>query len=388
MDLYILVYLLSNIFLAHIINKFMYLFYEKCRVNKYIEFCIYSLYFVLITLVFLNFGNPVITVSFNILCIFLFTLTYDCINLNKSIAVAFIIYLILFSVEASVVILINFNRFYDVNLDNYRNMISLIINSVIYVVVYNFMYIKKINFRKMDIIFLNRYCSFFIFFPFISICLIIIGSIFLNNIYLIIILNLVLLFLNIFTFKYCNFIYGMYKSFLDKFLNDKLKNYKREVEIFGDGIDFKKYINSNNYVINSMLNFKINNIYEEVKLTFDVSIEENLRINLNDLIIIIGNLMDNAISGVKSTLKNEEKYINVKIKYVKGTIILNIKNSFNETKLMKKGAKIFNKKRKFHNYGLGLLSVKEIVDKYKGVLEIKFSKSNFETYVLLYDVKV
>ena len=67
---------------------------------------------------------------------------------------------------------------------------------------------------------------------------------------------------------------------------------------------------------------------------------------------------------------------------------MNIKNSFNETKLMKKGAKIFNKKRKFHNYGLGLLSVKEIVDKYKGVLEIKFSKSNFETYVLLYDVKV
>ncbi|HJC99631.1 MAG TPA: hypothetical protein H9923_01620, partial [Candidatus Dwaynia gallinarum] len=111
MDLYILVYLLSNIFLTYIINKFMYLFYEKCRVNKYIEFCIYSLYFVLITLVFLNFGNPVITVSFNILCIFLFTLMYDYIDLKKNVVVTFIVYLVLCSIELSVVSIIGFNNY-------------------------------------------------------------------------------------------------------------------------------------------------------------------------------------------------------------------------------------------------------------------------------------
>ena len=97
--------------------------------------------------------------------------------------------------------------------------------------------------------------------------------------------------------------------------------------------------------------------------------------------------MDNAISGVKSTLKNNDKYINIKIKYIKGTVIVNIKNSFNENTVFK-SKKIFNKNREFNNYGLGLLSVKEIVEKYKGVLEVKFNKNNFETYVLIYDIKV
>lgn len=389
MDLYILVYLLSNIFLAHIINKFMYLFYEKCRVNKYIEFCVYSAYFILITFIFLFFEIPIMIITFNIVSIFLFTLIYDYINFKKSIVVTFIIYLILFLIEVSVIALTSFNKSDLYTPYGYRDIIGFIVMYVIiYIILYFLIYAKKITLKKLDLIFSNKYFLLFTIAPFISIYLIIIIFVSMNDIYLIITLNLGILFLNIFIFKYCDLILNnLYEKVFDKFLKDKINIYKKEIQNFEGKIEFKRYINSNNYVVDGILNSKINDLDNETKLEFDISITENLNINLNDLLVVIGNLMDNAISGAKSTLKNKEKYIDVKIKYVKGTIILNIKNSFNG-KILYKHKRLFNSKNRFNSYGLGLLSVKEIVEKYQGVLDIKFNKNNFETYVLMYDIRV
>lgn len=385
MDLYILVYLLSNIFLAHIINKFMYLFYEKCRVNKYIEFCIYSAYFILITFIFLFFEIPIMIIIFNIVSIFLFTLIYDYVNFKKSIIVTFIIYLILFLTEISMVVLTNFNKTTLYTPYKYRNLLGFVgIYVTIYIILYFISYVKKINFKKMELIFSNKYFFLFAIIPFISICLIMIVFISVTNIYLMVMLNLSILFLNIFIFKYCDLILkNIYEKIFDKILKDKINSYKKQIQSFQNRINFKKYINLNNYVIDVILKSKTNDISDEVKLTFDVSIDENLEINSNDLLVIIGNLMDNAISGVNSTLKNKDKYIDIKIKYIKGTVIFNVKNSFDEATLNKNN-NLFYKKGKFNNYGLGLLSVKEIVEKYKGVLEVKFNRSNFETYVLIY----
>ncbi len=388
MDLYIIVYLLSNIFLAHIINKFMYLFYEKCRVNKYIEFSVYSAYFILITFVFLHFGKPIVTIGFNIFSIFAFTSMYDYIDLRKNVLVTFIVYLVLCLVELTVVAIISFNNYNGKIYDEYVNMLGLIIDSIIYIVISFLIYLKKFSFKKIDVIFSNKYFLFFNIIPILSVILIIITFWISKSIFYILIINLSILFLNIFIFKYCDLILNnLYEKVFDKFLKDKINIYKKEIQNFEGKIEFKRYINSNNYVVDGILNSKINDLDNEIKLEFDISITENLNINLNDLLVVIGNLMDNAISGVKSTLKNKEKYIDVKIKYVKGTIILNIKNSFNG-KILYKHKRLFNSKNRFNSYGLGLLSVKEIVEKYQGVLDIKFNKNNFETYVFIYDIEI
>lgn len=383
------IYILSNIFLANIINRFMYLFYEKCRVNKYIEFCIYSAYFVLITFIFLFFGNLVITISFNILSIFIFTLLYDHVNFRKSSVVTFLTYLILFAIEISVLTLTNFNRNNLYMPYKYRNILGFLSMYIIaYTVFYFLFYMKKFYLKKLDLIFSRNFFGVFIFIPIISV--VIIFTIFLlnNNILFIIILNLFVLFVNVFIFKYCDIILmDLYEKIFDKILKDKVNGYKKEINIFKNGDDFKKYIISNNDFIDGILNSKISSLNNEndIKFKIDILIEKNLNISSNDLLIIIGNLMDNAISGVKSTLKNKDKYIDVKIKYLKGTVIINIKNSFNDL-VNNKG--LFNKKGKFEGYGLGLLSVKDVVEKYNGILDIKFNKNNFEAYILMYDIKV
>lgn len=386
MDLYIFIYLLSNVFLTYIINKFMYLFYKECRVNKYIEFCVYSIYFILISFVFLIFKNPIITVSFNILSIFTFTLLYDYINLKKSIVIAFVIYLILCLVDVSILSITNFNFQFN----EYIGILAMIVNSIIYLIISFLTYFKKYSSKKFDIVFNSKHYILFSFILIISINFILVNFIINNNIMLVIILNLSILSLNIFIFKYCDIILtNVYKKVFDKLLKDNINNYKKEIKSFKNSYDFKKYINSNNNIIDDILNSKINSLDDEdnIKLKFDILIEENLNINSNDLLIIIGNLMDNAISGVKSIYQNKDKYIDVKIKYLKGTLIVSIKNSFNENTLVNKKG-LFNIKAKFEGYGLGLLSVKEVVEKYNGILEIKFNKNNFETYVLIYDIKV
>lgn len=385
MDLYIFVYLLSNVFLTYIINKFMYLFYEKCRVNKYIEFCVYSVYFFLITFVFLYFGNPVITVGFNILSIFLFTLMYDYISFKKSILVMFVIYLILCLIELSVAAVIGFT---NIDKGKYVNIFGLVINIIIFIFIHFLICVKNISFKKINIIFSNKYSLFFCIPPIMSMILITINFAISDSLLFIVVVNLCILFLNIFVFKYCDLILrNMCEKVFNKFLKDRINIYKKEIQNFEGKIEFKRYVNSNNHIINGILNSKINDLDSEVRLNFNIFLNEDLKVDLDDLLIIIGNLMDNAISGVKSTFKNKDKYIDVKIKYVKGTIILNIKNSFNESMLNKNNKLIF-KKNKFNNYGLGLLSVKEIVEKYEGVLDIKFSRNNFETYILMYDIKV
>lgn len=389
MGLYVLVYLLSNVFLTYIINKFMYLFYEKCRVNKYIEFCIYSAYFILITVIFLILGNPISNLIFNILYILILTSLYDYINFRKSIIVTFVIYLILCCIELSVLAMINFNKSFGLYLSyKHKNIMVMVINSIICIIISFVIYLKKYSFKKIDLIISNKYFIFFIVVPIISIILLIINFLTSVNILGIIIVNLITLFLNIIILRYCDLtLKNIYKKIFSKVLNDRISNYKKEIQNFHYKSDFKSYINSNNYIVNEILNSKINDLDNEVRLRFDVLIGEKLNINLNDLLIIIGNLMDNAISGVNSTLKNKDKYLDIKIKYVKGTVIFNIKNSFNENTLDKR-KRLFNKKGKFNNYGLGLLSVKEIVEKYKGIINIKFNRNHFETYILIYDIKV
>lgn len=368
----------------------MYLFYEKCRVNKYIEFCIYSAYFILMTFVFLYFGNAVVTISFNICSIFVFTLMYDYISLKKSMVVTFIIYLILCLIDLSVISIINFNLRFNINiLNGYTSMLTVLINSILYLIVSFFTYVKKYNLKKIDLIFNNKYYVFFSFILLLSIGFILINFTINNNIFYIIILNVCVLFFNIVIFKYYNLIFrNIYEKIFDKIFNYKVNTYKKEIQTFEHKCYFKKYINSNNYIVDGILNSKIHDLDEETKLNFNIFMKEDLKINLDDLLIIIGNLMDNVISGVNSTSQDREKYVDISIIYVKGTIIFNIKNSFNGTMLKKKEGRLFCKKEKFDSYGLGLLIVKEIVEKYKGILEIKFNKNNFQTYVLLYDIKV
>lgn len=386
MSLYDVLYILSNIFLSHIICRFIYLFYEKCRFNKYLEFSAYFVYFVSITFVFIYFGNPIITISFNLVSIFLLTLMYDYVNIRKSLVITFLTYLFLFVIEASVLVITNFNKnnFYIANQYNNINLL-VIIYSIAYVFCFFIFGIKKSYIRKLKLIFSSNIFLIFCIYPALSIILVLLNFIINNSIFLSILINLFIVVVNILVFKYCDFISDyFYNKVFMKFVNDKIRKYRREIQDFKTATNDDTE-NSNNSIIDSILNSKVSNLDRNVDIKFKIPILDNLDMRLDDLIIVIGNLIDSAIVGISSIMDDKKCYIFLKVRYVRGLIFLNLKSSWNKKNISKK---IIYTSGVFQNHILFELSIQEIVDKYDGSIDVKHKKNRYEINILIYDIKI
>ncbi|WP_229768632.1 ATP-binding protein [Tissierella pigra] len=137
-----------------------------------------------------------------------------------------------------------------------------------------------------------------------------------------------------------------------------------------------------NTVIDSIINFKLQEAEKEkIAVNIDLNIPKELKIPSFDITIILGNLLDNALNAVKKLEKN--RYIDIKIKYTKGRLILKIDNSFDGTIIKEKG-KIITSHRDKNNHGLGLESVKTVLEKYNGVIEFKYDSNKFHTALLMF----
>jgi sensor histidine kinase regulating citrate/malate metabolism len=101
-----------------------------------------------------------------------------------------------------------------------------------------------------------------------------------------------------------------------------------------------------------------------------------------DLAVILGNLIDNAMEGAQ-TVKKNNPWIDIKLKYTKGRLIININNSFDGF-VYKQGDKIISRKDKSQNHGLGLDSVKDIIKKYNGIISTNYNQDTFKVKVLMY----
>ncbi len=388
MSFYDVLYVLTNVVLAHIISRFIYLFYEKCRVNKYIEFLVYFIYFIFITFVFMYFGNPIITVIFNLLSIFLFTLLYDYINIRKGIIVTLIIYLFLFLLEVSVLLLASVNGSYFSYLDEgYRNILVLTITHAIAYIVYFFLLsLRRIYIRKLELIISNKLFIVFGIYSALSILIIFINCIINDDLITTVLINIVIVFLNMLIFEYCDFMLRcIYEKIFGKFLYERFSVYKKEIRSFEKNSNSSVRIFSGNEIIDSILNSKICILDSDISLKFEISIKDNLNIKPSDLMVIIGNLMDNAILGLDLVSSSMYRYMYMKIRYINGMIIFSVKNSFNKNAFNKNLGIVFDVD-KGYNYRLFVLSISEIAEKYNGTVDFKCSKNSFKIDVLIYDV--
>lgn len=139
-------------------------------------------------------------------------------------------------------------------------------------------------------------------------------------------------------------------------------------------------ISSGNLEIDSILNFLIQRAREQLQtVTVKVKLPEKLGHSF-DINIIIGNLLENAI---EAAIQTEEKTLDVFIEFKQGVLKVEIKNSFNgEIKENQKGFITTKKRKELH--GIGLQSVKKIVEKYRGALTISISENIFCVKLIMY----
>ncbi len=134
--------------------------------------------------------------------------------------------------------------------------------------------------------------------------------------------------------------------------------------------------------IDSLINFKLQFAKNNgIKVNVTASIPSNLKITSFDSTVIIGNLLDNAVRAASSV--SENGFISVVMRYSKGMLLIKISNSYIGAIKRENGYLITTKSDKA-NHGYGLKSVKEVVEKYNGSLEIETGENTFTTTAVMY----
>lgn len=133
--------------------------------------------------------------------------------------------------------------------------------------------------------------------------------------------------------------------------------------------------NTNNRFLDLLLN-KYKTICNSYKITFIYNIKTaNLSfIDAPDLITLISNILDNAIDAAQ---KSSEKRIEISINKVNGFDILSCLNSCDQKPLsIGKTLQTTKKNKAFH--GLGIKSIKKIVNKYSGEFDWLYNEKEKE----------
>lgn len=417
----IIEYLIYNFLLIFIIYKGTNtIFNENMVYNKKIERLSYILYYIFISSLYLINGVPVIMMIFNLICIFLIQFNYK-IAIKDKMLLSMYLYLLLFIMDLFIVSIINkldidiftkILKISDVSLDSI--LIYLLIFSIIIKSLKIFKNIKfKVNIPKSFLLPL-------VIVPFMSICLLlllleVLESYKIGFLFVII----VLLILNVCVFLSYNYIIAtLVKKEEKNILEQKYLTYVEQFEIIKDKFeslnmlkhDIKKhfmfinqlildenysevleYINElnnnilkenekivkiDNPYIDTILNLKLNEaIKNNIKIKANVSLPYDLNISKIDMVCLIGNILDNCIEA-NLKLKENERYIFLKIKYYSKTIFINVCNKYNEIILDNKGNILSSKINRKQKYGVGIKIIKKIVENYNGLLEIEYNNNN------------
>lgn len=143
--------------------------------------------------------------------------------------------------------------------------------------------------------------------------------------------------------------------------------------------------NSSNYIftgiqgIDSILNQKIsiaNSLNIKSKMT--INIDNRINIDDKDLAIILGNMLDNAIENNDTN----DKHLWVEIKIINEYLFIKVANTIKES-TKEKNSWLKTKKEDKENHGYGILSIKSIVSKYDGCLDVYENNKVFNAEVLL-----
>ena len=141
----------------------------------------------------------------------------------------------------------------------------------------------------------------------------------------------------------------------------------------------KKLIDSGNDLIDSMLNYKLARLHDNIEQKYDIVVPKDLSFTEFDLNVIIGNLADNVLEALDQLPADEPKKLEISIRYKQGYLKVYFANTFDG--IMPEDG---SRKRDHDNHGLGLKSVERIVHKYGGDMRAKVSDNWYEISLIMY----
>ena len=141
-------------------------------------------------------------------------------------------------------------------------------------------------------------------------------------------------------------------------------------------------INTNHPVVNAVLNQKYRSMQEKhIAVILKVGDLQEICLEEEEIVILLSNLLDNAIRESEKVLKNTGKaVIHLKLECEDHKLIFAIRNPVTEK------VEIENdtiKSKRGNHHGIGLLNVKAVVDKYGGDMVLSCDENEFKAVVIL-----
>lgn len=136
----------------------------------------------------------------------------------------------------------------------------------------------------------------------------------------------------------------------------------------------QEYSKTGNKDVDSLINYELTRASEfGTEIICNIDLPEQLNITPFDMTVILGNLLDNSIDALRQSNK---KTMMITIKYKKGIIRIDIENTYNP---------FYKKKSEKKEHGIGLISVKNTLEKYHGNLKTFPEENKFHTTVVLFN---
>ncbi len=147
-----------------------------------------------------------------------------------------------------------------------------------------------------------------------------------------------------------------------------------------------EHISSGNADIDSLVNLLLERAKRELEsVRCRVSVPRELDMTAFDWNIILGNLMDNAIEAAE---KSEDRFLQIRIRYQRGMLFIQIRNSYSGERIMSEGrylsTKDYDRGDDALVHGLGIRNVRRIVEKYDGSMEISSADGIFDVRIMMY----
>ncbi len=171
--------------------------------------------------------------------------------------------------------------------------------------------------------------------------------------------------------------------------NEKaLKEIEQKIDlIIGKSLseDLREY--TRNQKLNLLLNYKLQPIEQQgIMIDIKINVSENADFDENVLYVILGNIIDNAVTNfnTENCYNEKDKKLSLLIIDDNGNLCIKARNPFNNKLKFFEGIPITNKKDKL-NHGIGLKSIKKIVEEKNGYFSIHTTNNIFVIDIILFD---
>lgn len=409
-------FLLNNLFRIYVVYRFIRVFFDRPLVSRKLEIGAYLLYFSFHSMLYMAFDILVLTMAVNVVFMLGLTFLY-----RSRISTKIVVMLLIYATGLCVEILV-YAFLLALKLDvDIRNTVLIIGSLIILIVV---LILERIQENRADREIRSKNWLVLLLIPLASVFISLVLGIPLTDFKWVALALLCLLLINFISFYLYDALSKYYVEQSEKqllvqqndafarqfeliqqsqenlrMLRHDMKNHVMTINTLltrgsrEELLEYLKKMNANieterlhvdtgNPLVDSILNYKVEEaIRAGARVRIDAHIPDRLNMDPFDLNIILGNLLDNAIEGIRDS---RDKEIRMEMVLDRSMLFVKLQNPF-EGPLRKYQGEYLTTKGSSRLRGIGLRSVQSALARYDGTMDIEAGDGVFTITLLLYN---